>query len=365
MIERDKKIDYVKALLIILVVCGHCGIFRDFIYLFHMGVFFIISGYCINEKYYNSFSGVKRFIFKRIKALYIPYIAFNLSFCVLHNLLIKVNLYTDNAALYSDPNINDVFGASVCYYAKDIISYGKAVVLLMYSEKIGTTWFWGALFITGICWVCANYLFKKAFGQYGAYVSMVFGLVLLCVCWSVQNAGISIPLGFYIDKICYTYFLLDLGQLAKKMINVMSKSMLIAAGLPAFTSLLYAAGGGYKISFATNKIENPALIIYFSVAGFAAVISAASLLPNHKCMRWFEYIGQHTMCIMIWHFLAFKIVSLIQIFYYGKPLYYLASCPTLYIHSVFWKLLYLVVGVVIPVIIAVMWDKLKVHFKSR
>lgn len=251
--ERDKKIDYAKAILIILVVCGHCGIFRDFDYLFHMAVFFMISGYCINEKYYNSFSGVKSFIFKKIKSLYIPYIAFNLSTLILHNLFIKVNLYTDNAALYSDPHISDVFGASVYYSAKDIISYGKACVLLMYGEKISTTWFLGALFITGICWVCANYLFKKVFGKYGAYASMVLGLALLCVCWSVQNAGVSIPLRFYTEKICYTYFLLDLGQLAKKMIKVMGKSMLVAAGLPAFTSLLYAARGGTKYRLQPTK----------------------------------------------------------------------------------------------------------------
>lgn len=48
---RNTKIDVIKGMAIILVVLGHCGFpATNFIYLFHMAVFFIASGYCWNEK---------------------------------------------------------------------------------------------------------------------------------------------------------------------------------------------------------------------------------------------------------------------------------------------------------------------------
>ena len=47
MIQRDKSWDAVKGLGILLVVLGHSGCpayLHDFIYLFHMGLFFYVSG---------------------------------------------------------------------------------------------------------------------------------------------------------------------------------------------------------------------------------------------------------------------------------------------------------------------------------
>lgn len=44
--ERNKTYDVLKGLLIILMVMGHTQFFgHDFVFLFHMGCFFIISGY--------------------------------------------------------------------------------------------------------------------------------------------------------------------------------------------------------------------------------------------------------------------------------------------------------------------------------
>ena len=45
--RRDVSIDIIKGLGIFCVVAGHCSApITKFVYLFHMAIFFIASGYC-------------------------------------------------------------------------------------------------------------------------------------------------------------------------------------------------------------------------------------------------------------------------------------------------------------------------------
>lgn len=54
--ERNVTIDIMKGIGIILMVVGHSGypsFLRNFIYTFHMPLFFMISGYLITESKLN------------------------------------------------------------------------------------------------------------------------------------------------------------------------------------------------------------------------------------------------------------------------------------------------------------------------
>lgn len=69
--NRNKKLDFIKGLLMILVVIGHYdnGKIHDFIYLFHMPAFFIISGYLLNDSKLKS----KKYLNQKIFDLILPY----------------------------------------------------------------------------------------------------------------------------------------------------------------------------------------------------------------------------------------------------------------------------------------------------
>lgn len=65
--ERIKEIDIIKALAIIGMVLGHAGApFTHFIYLFHMAVFFIASGFVYKEISTGNVSDIWRFVLKRL-----------------------------------------------------------------------------------------------------------------------------------------------------------------------------------------------------------------------------------------------------------------------------------------------------------
>lgn len=75
--NRISYLDIFKGFGIFFVVFGHVthiGELRDYIWNFHMPLFFFVSGLL-----YNSNLRFKDFLLKRIKSIYIPYILF---FCV-------------------------------------------------------------------------------------------------------------------------------------------------------------------------------------------------------------------------------------------------------------------------------------------
>lgn len=90
MILRDSKIDFLNGMGILFVVIGHysyqmeCSAWFDWIWSFHMPLFFVTGGYLIAKKekgYINN--GYIRYVKKQIKHLLIPYaIFFAISFVV-------------------------------------------------------------------------------------------------------------------------------------------------------------------------------------------------------------------------------------------------------------------------------------------
>lgn len=92
--QRDNTVTYVKAIGIILMVLGHLVpsdmVLRKAIFTFHMPLFFLMSGYCFKEKYLDD---AKQFIVRKIKGIYVPFVAFSLVFLALHNVFCHWHLY--------------------------------------------------------------------------------------------------------------------------------------------------------------------------------------------------------------------------------------------------------------------------------
>ncbi len=90
---NTNEISIAKGIGIILMVVGHSGcppFLRDYIYMFHMPLFFIISGYCFKNKYLSDF---KTFANKRIIGLYFPFVKYGVLFVLLHNLFYRIGVF--------------------------------------------------------------------------------------------------------------------------------------------------------------------------------------------------------------------------------------------------------------------------------
>ena len=86
--------DVLRGLEIILIVLGHAAFpYTHFLYLFHLIIFFILSGYFFKEEYVKDKESLKKFIILKIKRLYVPFVIGNIICVLLNNTFISLNLY--------------------------------------------------------------------------------------------------------------------------------------------------------------------------------------------------------------------------------------------------------------------------------
>ena len=83
MSQRNPIIDVCKGIGILLVIIGHLGtVWGTPIYMFHMSLFFILSGICLSDKYLDK---KVEFAYKRFVSLMIPFIIFKgMAYLVIH-----------------------------------------------------------------------------------------------------------------------------------------------------------------------------------------------------------------------------------------------------------------------------------------
>ena len=94
---RSVWLDNLKGIAIILMVLGHSGApFTHWIFLFHMAVFYMASGYTWNNKHVQSFNSLKKYILNKIKTLYVPYVLCNILFVLLNNVFIDSGIYASS-----------------------------------------------------------------------------------------------------------------------------------------------------------------------------------------------------------------------------------------------------------------------------
>ena len=78
---RDAVLDAMRGIGIVLMVVGHSGFAgSDFIYLFHMALFFMLSGYFFRPA--ADAKALGRFCRRRVVTLWLPFVAANTAFTV-------------------------------------------------------------------------------------------------------------------------------------------------------------------------------------------------------------------------------------------------------------------------------------------
>lgn len=74
--------------------------------------------------------------------------------------------------------------------------------------------------------------------------------------------------------------------------------------------------------------------------------------------RCLSFVGDRTLDILTWHFLSFKLVSLIIILCYGLSIERLAEFPVVADYTTKgWWILYLTIGIIVPIMIGLIFQK--------
>lgn len=374
--NRDNTIDIAKAIGIIFVVIGHCcAIPRhggnvswqmyicDFIYTFHMPLFFFLSGYFFNKKFLdNKFNFIK----KRITGLWVPYIKWSLLFTLLHNALLNIGMYGTFKG--QEPIAFDAYG---------LIKHSIATLFFLGGDQlIGGFWFIPTLFYASIyslfmIW-CIKTIVDKFTKQDNEHTYNM--LVATGICLFIVLSALITYFSFSISKIGITNktFLASAiflsGHLVaifyrkyKENIKNNAEILFICIGLIISTIITIYDPADF------GEIHDWYDVIYIWFAG--SIGTWTWVLISKFLAKWSSpvisvlvYIGKNTMIILALHFTCFKLINLLKIYYYNLDNVVYGSFPIIAndpsSNNILWWFLYIIAGVFIPIAIKWSYDKI-------
>lgn len=354
--NRNAKIDICRFIGICMMVIGHSGCptaMKNYIYLFHMALFFFLSGFCYKEK--NDTHPVLYF-WNKVKTIYFPYIAFNSIFVLLHNLFLSLKLYASDEAFLLLEGGNE-YGIMSAYSLKDtVIQIIRTLLFAANEEMGGATWFLRILFLVCLLHCFIGFILNKIKkANYRELSTYIIGIAFLIIGWLFYAYDIHLPLE--IQTVFSAFFPFALGVLWKNHIdewlkkrigNTLKLACLLISGVALVIMSRY-----HSIGLGLNSIVNPLFYGSATLLGITHVyvlshyisIVVAKLRIIGEII---DSIAKGSMWIVCLHFLAFKLVTLLIVKLYNLPDLYLAAFPSLIMKGAWW-LAYLFVGIVLPV----------------
>lgn len=330
---RNNYISIAKAIGIILMVIGHSGcpsIISRFIYLFHMPLFFVCSGYFFKEILDKN--SLLYFYKRRINHLYFPYLKWSFLFLLLHNLF----YYT-----YISPKSP--------YILDDYIKQLPIIIFMTDFELLlRPFWFIKALVISSILVASLSFLRNTIFTRL-SNESMLFILLLFTlIC---KYLIINLPLLGDISIITLSSAYLYLGILFQEYENCIPLRISTAAIM--FTTIVLGNAlfvGTIDMRYTTTYSIIPYFIL--SIFGILTTYYISQRLEFisylNKCLH---YIGNHTMPIFVLNLLSLKIGSLFKVWIYKMPTEAISSYPIIFDHNDCFWIIYTIIGVTIPLLI--------------
>ena len=350
---RDKSISMAKGLAIILMVMVHAhfsSFGHAFISMFHMPLFFFMSGYCFKEAYLGEF---RNYMKKRAKGAYWPYVKWSLLFLLLHNVFYALNIYNGE---YGYKGV-----VSELYTSIDFIKHAVLILFTMSGgeQLLGGFWFLHTYFIAAIISFATIWLFKKNTIRLASG-----GGILLLICVLFLYFKLRIP--YYIGgKELFASAMMVWGFAYKKSGLHLEEHPYVTIPVCVIIVVL-----GTLISPSTMLLLTWQKTIPYAISalsGTLMVFSLCKLLSKHEIeTQSLSYIGDRTIDILTWHFLSFKLVSLAIILLYGLSITHLAEFPVIDEFSYKgWWILYVLVGVVIPLCIEYIYAKIEIKIKNK
>lgn len=284
--NRIEWLDSSRAMAIILIVVSHIlvrmqhfDVVFKIISAFHVPIFFMISGYFFNRK-----KTFRVFLKSNFKSYMIPYFTFAFLY------LIPYFLFKDNIAANLNVRSNNAFLLSII---KIFLGNGHNYAL----QQNSSLWFLPCFFVTKII----LYFLYKNFDKYEVTKKNILIISCLIAFLGYLNMfkPFRLPWGIDIAIIMIPFMLI--GKLIISKINSNSSKWIYFLCL--FIGLVFALENG-NVECMNFHFGN---YLFFIISAFTLSISFLGLVKYVLNCRTFQYIGKHTISILVFH----KIIVLI------------------------------------------------------
>ena len=351
---RNNIISICKAIAIILMVMGHAEppkYISNFIYIFHMPLFFITAGYFFSRKYLDD---PWSFCVKRFKSLYVPFLKWSLIFLILHNLWFEIGVLNEQFGNWEG-------GVTHPYDVREFCHRLFLIVTSMsgYDEFIaGAFWFFRGLLIASILFLVFYKLIDSK-----TNLTPVWSVVLICIGAMLFNLY-RLGFGFKINVISngglrdiWGMFFFGIGVLYRHFENLIGNRIwlsLLCLGILCTGSYFGWHGmnnSGIMLDVATLPLTG--------IAGFILVKHISTLIDSAGgiAARLLTYIGNNTLYVFILHIICYKPVSLLKIWWYGLESEQVGCHMVIHFnnHEDFFWILYTIVATALPLIFLQLW----------
>lgn len=328
----NEQFNILKGLGIMLVVAGHVfmsGFFHNLIYLFHIPLFYIVSGYFFKDKYLDS---VSKFVWRRFVRLYIPYICWGVAFIVFVNAFVALH-WVDNPPMTFMEGVKSAVLLSLFKYTPPLL---------------GAIWFLKSLLFSNLFFMFVRKLSVLSSKRHNVGITVVASLALYAIGIGLQRHNIQCPLYKTLNRELCVVLFICIGWLYHKFVECRIKyniSYIIIALIVLLVLAMFFSFEVGEMSFSASMLVVSALIGFYLMLAISHCLTFYKKIGNFIC-----YIGTNTIPILALHFLAFKIVTALVVGVYRLPAGDLASYPVLETDNIFLLCFYVVVGIGLPLL---------------
>lgn len=352
---RSHAMSVAKGIAIIAMVIGHAeapGLITNFIYTWHMPLFFMAAGYFFSERTLDNPWG---FVEKRFSKLYVPFVKWSLVFLLLHNIWFHFGILNESFGNWTG-------GTTHPYTLRTAVNRVVQIFTSMsgYDEFMaGAFWFFRGLLVASIVFMVLYRLLRRS-ARLGADASLAV-VMAACVAFVALRLAFGIKLQFYPNgawRETWGVFFFAAGVLLRRREAWLpSHPAAVAVGL-----ILMLGAGVLHLSGMNNHALWRDLwsLPLTGVIGFATVLGASRLLGFGTAARALAYVGANTMPVFVFHILAYKPVSMLKVWWYGLDPLQVGCHMVVHFNNTdaFW-VLYSVVGVSLPLAVDYAVKKLR------
>lgn len=329
-----------KGIGIICIVMGHCFMqIQNFVYLFHVPLFYFISGFLYNEEKYGD--NVWLNLQSRMK-LWVKYVLIYIPFILLHN-----------------------FFAFCCVARKDEAYYTPIMMVEKWADALigngdeflaGPLWFVPSLVIVSFM-LSVIVFFSRKISSDKLFLKILFQLILICFLTILGYLMISrnwqLPDKMQINFTVMIY--IWMGYICRNYIRKIEKVIQPVIGVILLLFLIFYSKN-HLYSLIDGFISPMMFVMAF--AGFYVCMSIAKSVCYLESMRWIKrtltVCGKASFWIMALHFSIIRYLDRIYAALYG-------NIDMMFEHYLGWHTvlvpLYLLLGIGIPLCCYIIWNR--------
>lgn len=338
--SHNQTLSIAKGIGIILMVVGHSGcpdVLNRFIYLFHMPLFFFVSGYLFKDKYVeNKFLFLKR----KLKGLYWPFIKWELFFLAFHSLFVYFHFYETDYAWQE--YIEKIIRILTLSGGEQLLGGYWYLIQALYSGLVSLLILYG---LSKVAYRFRNRSFvlnKLTIGG-GKILLLSSILALLTVAYLYSLAPFKLP-KLETKTFMATVFFLS-GYVLSKQEQKFSNRWTMVCFVPLLICSLFLSHTW------SIDIQGGWVFPYYLLAimGILGTFHCAFTMRGRLAV-FLDYVGKYTLQILTFHFLAFKLVSVIKIYVYGYDWEMLSKFPVIRENNAIFWVVYVIAGVGLPLL---------------